>query len=478
MTFLILFQRLRWVYLPASLLSMILQRAPLVRVLVTAESALGGGVSALLRSAFTVAAVGSYHALAGATQLATSPATPASATAGQAFSMAFALTGAPSAAKSYEIKGTLPPGLSVPGMVGDLLNASTGTITGTPTTAGSYSLSIRAWSNTNKRGDGGTPTFTVQINVQGGAVAPPSFTAHPADASAVVGGSANFSASATGGTVTYQWRKDGGTLAGATAATLSLTGLTLASAGSYDVVATNAGGSTTSNAATLTVTQPAVAPSFTSQPASASANVGGSVSFTASASGTAPITYQWTKDGAPINGATSTTLTLNAVTLASAGSYQLTATNAAGSAQSNAAMLTVTQPAVAPSFTSQPANASATVGGTVTFTASASGTVPITYQWTKDGAPINGATSTTLTLNSVTLASAGSYRLTATNTAGSAQSNVASLTVSDAIVAPTFSSQPANATATVGGTATFTASANGTAPIAYQWTKDGAPITG
>ncbi|HRE07583.1 MAG TPA: immunoglobulin domain-containing protein, partial [Opitutaceae bacterium] len=130
-----------------------------------------------------------------------------------------------------------------------------------------------------------------------------------------------------------------------------------------------------------------------------------------------PITYQWTKDGAPIAGATSTTLTLNAVTLASAGSYRLSAMNAAGTAQSNPASLTVTEATVAPSFTTQPANATATVGGTVTFSAAANGTAPISYQWTKDGAPIAGATSTTLTLNAVTLASAGSYRLSATNAA-------------------------------------------------------------
>jgi hypothetical protein len=478
MNFIFLFQRLRWVYLPASLLSVILQRAPLVRLLATAESTLGGGIGALLRSAFTVAAVGGYHALAGATQLSTSPATPASATVGQSFSLAFALTGAPSAARSYEIRGTLPPGLSVPGMAGDLLNASTGTITGTPTTAGSYSLSIRAWSSTNKRGDGGNPTFTVQINVQGGAVAPPTFSTHPASASVNVGANVNFTAAATGGTITYQWRKDGAALSGATAATLGLTNVSVASAGSYDVVATNAGGSTTSNAATLTVSQPAVAPTITTQPLDATATVGGTVSFSAAASGTAPITYQWTKDGAAVAGATAATLTLNAVTLASAGSYQLTATNAAGSAQSAVVTLTVTEPVVAPSITTQPVNATATVGGTVSFSAAASGTAPITYQWTKDGAPIAGATSTTLTLNAVTLTSAGSYRLSATNAAGTAQSNPASLTVTEATVAPSFSTQPTNATATVGGSVTFSAAANGTAPITYQWTKDGAPIAG
>jgi hypothetical protein len=318
----------------------------------------------------------------------------------------------------------------------------------------------------------------VTLTVTEPAVAP-SITTQPVNATATVGGTVTFSAAASGtAPITYQWTKDGAAVPGATATTLTLNAVTLASAGSYQLTATNAAGSVQSAVATLTVTEPAVAPSITTQPVNATATVGGTVTFSAAASGTAPITYQWTKDGAPITGATSTTLTLNAVTLASAGSYRLSATNTAGTAQSNPASLTVNEAVVAPSITTQPVNATAMVGGTVTFSAAASGTAPITYQWTKDGAPIAGATSTTLTLNAVTLASAGSYRLSATNAAGTAQSNPASLTVTEATVAPSFTTQPANATATVGGTVTFSAAANGTAPITYQWTKDGAPIAG
>jgi hypothetical protein len=67
--------------------------------------------------------------------------------------------------------GQLPDGLT--------LDAATGLITGTPTVAGSYSLSVRGWNSTDKRGNGGDRTYTVNINVQAGAVAAPTITTQP-----------------------------------------------------------------------------------------------------------------------------------------------------------------------------------------------------------------------------------------------------------------------------------------------------------
>src|SRR5207302_8117054 len=78
--------------------------------------------------------------------------------------------------------------------------------------------------------------------------------------------------------------------------------------------------------------------------------------------------------------------------------------------------------------------------------------------------------------------SGSTYRVVVSNTKGSATSNAATLTVSAATgsekVAPTITTQPANQTVTAGQTASFAVTANGTAPLSYQWQKNGANIGG
>lgn len=82
---------------------------------------------------------------------------------------------------------------------------------------------------------------------------PPTVTLPPLATSAVLGGSATFAVTATGTGNTYQWRKDNTNIPGATAASLTLTNVTAASAGSYSVVITNAAGTVTSGGATLSL---------------------------------------------------------------------------------------------------------------------------------------------------------------------------------------------------------------------------------
>src|SRR4029079_9005025 len=84
------------------------------------------------------------------------------------------------------------------------------------------------------------------------------------------------------------------------------------------------------------------APSFTSQPASQIVLTGGTAIFSAVAAGTAPISYQWNKNGIQISGATSSTLTLTNVQSSDAANYTLTASNNVGGTISSVAVLTVT----------------------------------------------------------------------------------------------------------------------------------------
>jgi hypothetical protein len=95
------------------------------------------------------------------------------------------------------------------------------------------------------------------------AVYPPAFTSQPTNVTVLAGGTAVFSAVASGSApLAFQWQHNfvnltnGGNVAGATTGSLTLTGVTAGSAGNYAVVITNAYGSATSSVATLTVVLP------------------------------------------------------------------------------------------------------------------------------------------------------------------------------------------------------------------------------
>jgi hypothetical protein len=117
------------------------------------------------------------------------------------------------------------------------------------------------------------------------------------------------------------------------------------------------------------------------------------------------------------------------VATGNAGTYTMVATNSAGSATSSGAVLTVTVPTAAPTITTHPASQTVLTGVSVTFTAAASGTPAPTYQWRKNGTNIASATSASYTIASLATGDAGTYTMVATNSAGSATSSGAVLTV-------------------------------------------------
>jgi len=170
-------------------------------------------------------------------------------------------------------------------------------------------------------------------------------------------------------------------------------------------------------------------PVITQQPTSQTVNVGQTATFTVSATGVMPLTYQWQKNGANISGATSATYTTPAATSADSGAmFGVTVTHATQSVASSLATLTVNGP---PSITTQPANQTVSVGQTATFSVTATGTAPLSYQWQKNQVNIAGATSASFTTPATTLADNGtSFRVMVTNSVSSVTSNPATLTVS------------------------------------------------
>jgi hypothetical protein len=226
-----------------------------------------------------------------------------------------------------------------------------------------------------------------------------------------------FTVAASGNpTPTYQWRKGGAALAGKTSATLTLSAVTSADAGSYDCVATNSAGSATSNVATLTVNAATSAPVFTSQPASQATTVGGSVTFTVAATGNPTPTLQWRFGGAALAGQTGSSLTIANVQAGNAGTYDCVATNSAGSATSSAATLTVSVPA-APTIVTQPTAMTSVTGSGAYFSVAAEGT-GLSYQWFKNGIAIAGATRSSFAITAVQVSDAGSYTVVVTNASG------------------------------------------------------------
>lgn len=301
----------------------------------------------MLRALVPVAlAAGAVNTLTGATTMATNPTSPASGRVGEEFTMVFSFTGTSVTPESYAILGTLPPGLTVPnatGAAGNLtLNASSGSIQGTPTTAGSYTFDLQAFDGSNRGSGthGSSARFPVTISIEASDTAP-AFTQHPASTTVAFGANASFTVAVSGTPApTLQWRKGGAPLAGATSATLNLTAVSIADGGTYDCVATNSAGSATSTSATLTVTPPA-APAISGQPVAMTSLQGAAAFFSVQASGTS-LTYQWRKDSVDIPNATQPTLLLADVQASDAGAYSVVVSNPGGDTPSSAAALTVT----------------------------------------------------------------------------------------------------------------------------------------
>ena len=136
--------------------------------------------------------------------------------------------------------------------------------------------------------------------------------------------------------------------------------------------------------------------------------------------------------------------------------------------------------AAGPGITTQPQSQSVLTGSNAVFTVVASGQTPLNYQWSFNGTSlansthISGATSATLTVNSITTADAGNYQVTVSNSHGHITSSIATLIV---LVPAAITAQPANQTTYVSGSASFSVSASGTAPLNYQWFFNGGPLT-
>ena len=268
-----------------------------------------------------------------------------------------------------------------------------------------------------------------------GAPIAPSITTQPVNLTVTAGQTATFSVAATGtAPLTYQWQKNAANISGATSASYTTPATASSDNGStFDVVVSNSAGTITSSSATLTVNAAATAPTITTQPVNQTVTAGQSATFTVVANGTAPLSYQWQKNGANIPGATSASYTTPATASSDSGSaFDVVVSNSVGTITSSSATLTVNAAATAPTITTQPVNQAVTAGQTATFSVTASGTAPLSYQWKKNGTAISGAISSSYTTPATTSSDDGAqFIVVVSNSSGSATSNAATLTVSN-----------------------------------------------
>jgi hypothetical protein len=358
----------------------------------------------------------------------------------------------------------------------------------TRTATRTYRFVLRA-----DNGHGASASAAVTVKERGraapgtsGAIA---ITLEPVSETVAAGATASFDAAASGDAASVQWQVsiDRGAawtnIAGATSSSYSFGAAPADNGYEYRAVFSNQTRTATSSAATLTVTggttppPPARGPQVTAQPAALTVDAATPASFSAASSGSPAPDVQWqvsSDAGASwsnIPGATATTYTLASPDGSDNGDqYRAVFTNSAGTATSNPATLTVD---TSPAITSQPADASVPPGTSAAFTAAASGFPTPSAQWqvsTDAGASwsnIPGATAATYMLSSAATADNGNqYRAVFTNSAGTATSNRAALTVD---TSPAITGQPAGASVAAGTTVSLTAAASGFPTPTVQW---------
>ena len=196
-------------------------------------------------------------------------------------------------------------------------------------------------------------------------------------------------------------------------------------------------------------------PSIATQPENQVVNQGNTAIFSVTASGAAPLSYQWRRSGTNLAGATLSQYTINNAQPADMGTYSVFITNSVGSLLSSNATLTVNVP---PQITQQPQSVSTNVGADVLFAVAATGTAPLFYQWRFNGTPINGATGTSYTRTNAQNPDAGAYSVSVSNVANvvisadavlsfppsTAQPNIDAITMSPGGVQLLMSGGPGN----------------------------------
>ncbi|MCS5583907.1 MAG: immunoglobulin domain-containing protein, partial [Pseudomonadales bacterium] len=300
-------------------------------------------------------------------------------------------------------------------------------------------------------------------------IEPVKIVQQPIDTTLKQGDNGQLTVQATGTSpVNYQWYHNGTLITGGTRSALNILDAQAENRGSYEVHVSNAAGTVVSGSVILKLMFP---PGISLQPRPFTGLEGDSLVLRVEATGSKPLSYQWSKDGQSIVGDQSETLIVDSLKESDAGTYAVSIENQAGSVTSDAAVVVVRAPVT---IVAQPQSRLAPTGTSVTFAVTATGTTPITYQWFKNGVKITAATSATYDVSSVGESDTGGYQVQVSNPAGDLISQTASLRVAQPVSIVT---QPASTQIRKGQPYELSVVVSGTEPLTYQWSKDGVVIS-
>jgi hypothetical protein len=313
----------------------------------------------------------------------------------------------------------------------------------------------------------GTPTDLSTIFRRRGFVSI-TITSQPSNQIVVNNAQAQFSVTATGsGVITYQWRKNGADINGATSSTYTIANATLTNDGSYDCVISSGGQSVTSNSALLKIK-----PYIVSHPSALYVNDGvGPYALQTTAGGSQVLYFSWYRNGiqrnAPRPGNLLTTQdqdVLNPVNSTNTGNYYCKVTSdydAVGVDTNTVSVLIIPPIVTISSFGNQ---TQFNEGNTVQFSSSISQGTNITYQWYRNNSIISGATSSTYNF-AISGFNTGTYKVRATNGGGFDDSNEIAISIIPPIVNISSTQYIYNNGNAVQLTSSLSQGANAT----YQW---------
>ena len=422
-------RRLPWLNAPITLLVMLLQKSPVLKLVSLTDEMVPtlSPTSILQTTVVAAASLGAVHTLVGASGIVTTPSS-LTATTGIAANAVFTVTGTIADPSSWQLIGNVPPGMNFSGLTSSgIVNVVTANgaavLSGTPTTPGTYTFQMIAYWYPNATGLS-TSAKSYTVTVKQGAVVLPVIVSNPSSQTIATGSQLSLAVSISG-TANFQWQLNGVDISGATQSLLTIAPATSANTGTYTCVVSNSAGSVTSSPAVVTVVSAPVIVS--SPPPTQSVAIGSNVTLSVLASGSTTPNYQWQFNGVSIFGATSSTLSLNSVSAANSGTYTCIVSNIAGSVSTIPSVLSVL--ANAPAILSNPTSQSATLGSTIVFSVSATSNASLTYQWNLNGVAIAGATSSSCIVKADSTSKAGNYTCVVTNSGGSVTTSPAVLSL-------------------------------------------------
>lgn len=316
-------------------------------------------------------------------------------------------------------------------------------------------LGMTACSNSALQGtdasNGDGPTLMAPGGISEAVSAPPVITTQPKSQSLKTGQQLGNTVTATGSGLSYQWYKDGVAMPAQKVYVMYLASVTAADAGRYYVIVRNSAGSVTSQTVTITVDGSGAGtgnlPVITTQPVTQQVQLGKQFSLVSSATSSSALSYQWYKNGIAMPGQTYNMIYVAAAQVGDAGQYQVEIRNAAGSVTSAMATITISGGGTtisAPTIQTQPqaSTASATaaavsldVGRDYLYIFMEAAGAGLSYQWYRNGARIAGSDKA-LWFNPAQSSEVGQYYVVVSNSAGSVQSQIVTVSAKSSTPVP------------------------------------------